>query len=72
MTIGSDEKIESLIYCVMKYKVLMLRTRAKKVHFLRTPITVTKSGVGKYVGFQIEGDGNFFAPDFTVWRDSVQ
>ena len=33
---------------------------------LLTKISVLEHGVGKYVGFQIEGDGKFIAPDFTV------
>lgn len=34
-------------------------------------IEVDEDVVGDYIGFQIEGDGKFLAPDFTVWHNST-
>ncbi len=38
---------------------------------LFTKISIKNYGVGKFIGFQIEGDGKFLAPDFTVWHNST-
>lgn len=39
----------------------------KKANPIKEVDRVTEHGIGKYVGFQIEGDCRFLAPDFTVW-----
>jgi len=36
-----------------------------------TRITVSERPMGRYAGFQIEGDGTFLAPDSTIWHNST-
>lgn len=54
--------------------VLLERKKAhptKEIDYLITQINVVPAGVGKYAGFQIEGDGKFFGTDFTVLHNST-
>jgi elongation factor 2 len=46
-------------------------TSIKGVDFLITQFSVKPVEIGKYAGFQIEGDGRFLAPDYTVWHNST-
>jgi len=57
------------IPCLVERRKTKLSTANKD--FLLSPITVTEDGLGDYTGFQIEGDGKFFAPDFTVKHNST-
>lgn len=43
----------------------------KPVDFLITRIHVAETEPGKYAGFQIEGDGQFFGVDYTVHHNST-
>ena len=60
-----DDKKESL--CGFKLKI----ADADKIEYHYSAISVTEHEVNDYVGFQIEGDGKFLAPDFTVWHNST-
>jgi len=54
--------------------VLLERNRAKPVKdidCLITQIEVIPLYIGRYAGFQIEGDGKFFGTDFTVMHNST-
>jgi elongation factor 2 len=46
-------------------------TPVKDIDYLITQITVEPTYIGKYAGFQIEGDGKFFGTDFTVLHNST-
>jgi len=53
---------------LLKRKRCSLRIQKKNVQ--RTGISVSPIGLGKYAGFQVDGDGRFLLGDFTVTHNS--
>jgi len=64
----SGEKMNE-IPCLLERK--RTQPSRKNIDFLITPITVTDDGISEFIGLQIEGNSNFFAPDYTVWHNST-